>query len=129
MWNSIESRFPMMDYRIVEFWFNLPFIYKIHAGWTKYVARLAFQNKLPHEITWRRDKIGWETPQVSWFSGQLKNWLTQNIMESDFLKQIEVKLDYNELDRMLNNNPKNSDKIKKYVKYNNLALWHKTFFE
>jgi asparagine synthase (glutamine-hydrolysing) len=128
MWNSIESRFPMMDYRVVQFWSNLPYNYKIYMGWTKYIARLAFQSKLPDEITWRRDKIGWETPQVAWFSGYLKNWLKTNLIESTFLREIGIHFNERELDTVLNNDPKNREKVKKYVKYNNLALWHRTFF-
>jgi asparagine synthase (glutamine-hydrolysing) len=128
MWNSVESRFPMMDYRVVEFWSNLSYNYKIHLGWTKYIARLAYQNKLPDEITWRRDKIGWETPQITWFSGDLKNWLIDNIRGSDFVKQFGIDYSKNEMDKVLNHDPKNREKIKKYVKSNNLALWHRTFF-
>ena len=129
MWNSVESRFPMMDYRVVEFWVSLPFIYKIHIGWTKYIARLAFQNKLPDEINWRKDKIAWETPDIHWFSGDLKKWLKQNINESSFLKEIGIEVNDKEMETVLNYDPKNRNKISKYVKLNNLALWHRIFFE
>lgn len=63
MINSVEAKFPMLDYRLVEFWMNLSFTYKIHNGYTKYIARLAFNKKLPDEIVWRKDKKGWEIPQ------------------------------------------------------------------
>lgn len=71
---SIESRMPFMDYRIVEFLASVPAVYKMHNGWTKYLARLAFDGKLPDEVNWRRDKMGWPIPEKQWFSGSLSTW-------------------------------------------------------
>lgn len=73
---SIESRMPFMDYRLVEFLASVPASYKMHNGWTKYLARLAFDKKLPDEINWRRDKMGWPIPEKQWFEGNLHNWFT-----------------------------------------------------
>jgi asparagine synthase (glutamine-hydrolysing) len=50
----------------VEFVFSLPSELKIKDGWTKYLMRIAFEDLLPTEITWRKDKIGFEPPQKSW---------------------------------------------------------------
>jgi asparagine synthase (glutamine-hydrolysing) len=38
----------------------------MHAGWTKFLLRSAMNTKLPHEIVWRRDKVGFEPPQKQW---------------------------------------------------------------
>ena len=73
MMYSIEARLPFMDYRLVEFTAKIPAVYKIHNGWTKYFARLAFDEKLPNEITWRKDKMGWPTPTRFWLNGELSN--------------------------------------------------------
>ncbi|MBN3583043.1 asparagine synthase (glutamine-hydrolyzing) [Algoriphagus aestuarii] len=66
MAHSREVRLPFLSHELVEFVFSLPAEFKIHNGWTKYLMREAFQDILPKEITWRKDKIGFEPPQKSW---------------------------------------------------------------
>jgi len=63
---SVEARVPFTDYRLVEYVLNMPSCYKIHNGWTKYILRKAFEDLLPSGIIWRRDKIGFETPEKNW---------------------------------------------------------------
>lgn len=91
MGHSIESRMPFMDYRVVEFLAQVPACYKMHNGWTKYLARLAFDKKLPSDITWRKDKMGWPIPEDKWFSGGLNNYLTETINASSLVKQLGIK--------------------------------------
>ena len=88
MGNSIESRMPFMDYRLVEFLASIPACYKIHNGWTKYIARLAFDKKLPDDICWRIDKMGWPIPEDKWFNGGLKSWLKSELINSDLVKEV-----------------------------------------
>jgi asparagine synthase (glutamine-hydrolysing) len=66
MAHSREVRLPFLSHDLVEFVFSLPSEFKIHNGWTKYLMREAFQDILPEEIAWRKDKIGFEPPQKSW---------------------------------------------------------------
>ena len=63
---SREMRLPFLDHHLVEFVFSLPNEFKIHEGWTKYVMRIAMEDLLPPEITWRKDKIGYEPPFREW---------------------------------------------------------------
>lgn len=63
---SLESRVPFLDYRLVELAFRIPGTLKIHDGYTKYVLRLAMNGTLPDEITWRKDKKGFTTPERRW---------------------------------------------------------------
>lgn len=66
MAHSREVRLPFLSHELVEFVFSLPSELKIKNGWTKYLMRVAFEDLLPEEITWRKDKIGFEPPQKSW---------------------------------------------------------------
>jgi asparagine synthase (glutamine-hydrolysing) len=125
MYNSVESRFPMMDYRLVEFWMNLPVAYKIRNGYTKYIARIAMNNKLPEEIVWRRDKKGWEIPQKAWFNNGLSEIMQKKISASNFIRELGLGIDLNKLNRD-NNDPRY---WKLPFKTYNLALWHELFFE
>lgn len=61
-----EVRLPFLNHELVEFIFSLPASFKIHHGWTKWIARKAVEKKLPDAITWRQDKTGFEPPQKTW---------------------------------------------------------------
>jgi asparagine synthase (glutamine-hydrolysing) len=63
---SIEARVPFVDYRVVEYALSIPATYKIHNGWSKYPLRRAAEGILPKEIQWRKDKMGFVTPQHEW---------------------------------------------------------------
>ncbi|MBK2026287.1 asparagine synthase (glutamine-hydrolyzing) [Francisella philomiragia] len=110
---SVESRMPFMDYRLVEFLASVPACYKIRRGWTKYLARVAFDGKLPDSVVWRKDKMGWPIPEKKWFNGSLKDWFVRNSNESDILNSLVF----------YNNNF--SIKIKKLI----LSLWYRRFIK
>ena len=116
MVSSVESRMPFMDYRLVEFTAGVPACYKIHRGWTKYFARLAFDGKLPDSITWRKDKLGWPMPDAYWLSGPLRKWHQELISNSSLVT---------ELCRGASS-PKTSTEL---IRRMNIAQWEKVFWE
>lgn len=63
---SIESRVPFLDHRLVEFSIALDNDWKIRDGWTKYILRKTAEPLLPKEVVWRKDKMGFLTPQKAW---------------------------------------------------------------
>jgi asparagine synthase (glutamine-hydrolysing) len=63
---SREVRLPFLSHELVEFLFTLPASYKISGGWTKRVLRKAMEPILPKRITWRVDKLGFDSPQEAW---------------------------------------------------------------
>lgn len=65
---SIESRVPFLDHRLVEFSIALKSDLKIRDGWTKYILRKTAEPLLPAELVWRKDKMGFLTPQQLWLS-------------------------------------------------------------
>lgn len=117
---SIESRMPFMDYRLVEFLASVPAAYKLHGGWTKYLARRAFSGKLPDEIVWRKDKMGWPIPETHWFEGKLKSWMVEQVANPDFLQWLGVTAADVPLDKP--NVP-----MTHKVRWLNLATWHRLF--
>ena len=66
MAHGVEVRLPFLNHQLVEFIFSLPSHFKIQNGFTKIILRKSMESILPHEITWRKDKIGFETPQKLW---------------------------------------------------------------
>ncbi len=63
MAHSIEVRLPFLSHELVEFVFSLPDNFKLKEGWPKYILRKTFDKKLPDKIVWRKDKVGYETPE------------------------------------------------------------------
>jgi asparagine synthase (glutamine-hydrolysing) len=70
MAHSVEVRLPFLQHELVAFLFTLPPHFKIHQGWTKWLLRRAVGNKLPEEIVWRKDKVGYEPPQKQWMKNK-----------------------------------------------------------
>lgn len=68
MWHSIETRLPFLDYRLVEFATSIPTEHKLHDGWGKFVLRAAMSADMPAEVSWRRNKFGFEAPEARWTS-------------------------------------------------------------
>jgi asparagine synthase (glutamine-hydrolysing) len=88
---SIESRVPFLDHRLVDFTLSLGNEYKLHKGWTKYILRRASEKFLPEEIIYRKDKIGFATPQRDWKSVKNKlliDYINQTRIPEIFDKQI-----------------------------------------
>ncbi|MEE1884709.1 asparagine synthase (glutamine-hydrolyzing) [Pedobacter flavus] len=81
MAHSREVRLPFLNHKLVEFLFTLPAEFKISKGWTKYIMRETFQHILPNEITWRKDKIGYEPPQKAWMDTALAKEMIQSKKE------------------------------------------------
>ena len=44
----------------------MPSHFKIREGWTKWLLRQSMDQKLPADIVWRKDKVGFEPPQKQW---------------------------------------------------------------
>jgi asparagine synthase (glutamine-hydrolysing) len=63
---SIESRLPLLDHRLAEHIFSLPLTMMMRGGWSKWVFRTAMQGRLPEAIQWRKDKLGFVTPEGVW---------------------------------------------------------------
>jgi len=68
MKNSLESRLPFMDYRLVEFVFTLPSSYKIRNGLGKHIHREAMKGVVPDFILKNQIKFGFDSPLLHLFS-------------------------------------------------------------
>jgi asparagine synthase (glutamine-hydrolysing) len=118
---SVESRLPFMDYRLVTYLASVPSAYKIHGGWTKWLARQAFATRLPAPVVWRRDKMGWAIPEAAWFSGTgpLASWLQTQLTRSAFARDAAAAAGIN-----IRHAP-----LKHSLRLLSLARWHQLYFE
>ncbi len=67
MMNSIESRLPFLDHRLVEFCLALPDNYIIRNGATKAVLRESLKDTLPPKVYSRHSKLGFPGPEEALF--------------------------------------------------------------
>lgn len=69
---SLESRVPLLDFRLVELASRIPLSLKIKNGQLKYILKKAQEGILPKEILQRTDKMGFPVPISDWISDVLK---------------------------------------------------------
>lgn len=62
MAHSLENRLPFMDYRLVEFIFQLPTEFKIKDGFGKFIHREAVKSIVPNKIINTKFKLGFLSP-------------------------------------------------------------------
>jgi asparagine synthase (glutamine-hydrolysing) len=89
MANSIESRAPFLDHRVVELAGSLPMEYKIDGNVGKVVLRNLYKKYLPSGVM-DRPKAGFSVPIDVWLKGPLKQWASdllsyETISQQDFL--------------------------------------------
>ena len=66
MGNSIESRLPFLDYRVMELGVALPETLKLRRGRGKWIVREAMKGRLPESIRNPRYKRGFDIQQRRW---------------------------------------------------------------
>jgi asparagine synthase (glutamine-hydrolysing) len=125
---SIEARLPFLDYRLVEYIFNLPFDQKIKEGVTKVVLRDAMKGTLPEEVRNRYDKMGFVTPEDIWFRTVLRNQIYEIISSKSFAERGYFVLD--RVKEAFEDYCKGKKSIGSTIwRWVNLELWFRTFID
>jgi len=118
MRHSIETRLPFLDYRLVEASVSLPADYKIRDGWTKYILRRTVNDILPRDIVWRKNKLGFQAPEVTWLTAYEAE-MKAEIGKSRILEEIAGR------NRILNEFSQLS--MKERWAYFNIAAWERIY--
>ncbi len=94
MGNSIESRLPFLDYRVMEFGLALSEALKLRGGHGKWILREVAAGKIPEQIRVARYKRGFDVQEARWIeqglgdcirsrlravSGQIAQWLRPGV--------------------------------------------------
>ena len=75
--NSLETRAPFLDRKIIDFAWQLPFSYKINKGFNKYIVRQLLKRYIPIKLI-HNQKKGFTAPIDIWLRGSLCDW-AQNL--------------------------------------------------
>ena len=78
MANSLETRAPLLDHRIIEFAYSLPLKYKLDGGIGKKVMREVLYRHVPKIIV-NRPKMGFDIPLSVWLRNELRPWVEETI--------------------------------------------------
>jgi len=82
MYNSLETRAPFLDYRLVDFANSLPSSFKLKWFKSKYIFKKAMENKLPDRIIHRKKK-GFGIPLAGWLRGELRDYMFKSLSENN----------------------------------------------
>ena len=81
MRESLETRVPLLDHRVIEFAWSLPHEMKIKDGTGKWILRRLLRKYVPPEL-FERPKMGFAIPLGSWLRGPIRDWAEELIKES-----------------------------------------------
>lgn len=82
---SLETRAPLMDYRIIEFSRSLPTNFKYSGGHEKRILKDILYQYLPSGL-FNRPKAGFTMPFKEWFKYELKEYVLDNLSKSELEK-------------------------------------------
>ena len=126
---SLETRFPFLDHLIVERMLNTAtdMIYK--DGVTKVILREAMKEVVPEKVRTRRDKVGYSTPEDTWFRDVRFQELFRDIISESRFRSREY-FDLKQIQRLFDehiaNRENNGQELWKIL---NLELWLRRFID
>lgn len=125
MAHGLESRVPLINYKIIDNVNTIPENIKINMGNMKYLLKQSAVNVLPNEILNRDDKMGFPVPLNHWFKKELKDFFIDKIR-----KLQKRNIDYlNITDEFISNIMELNTFSRKLWIILSLEIWYEQFFD
>ncbi len=124
MAHGLESRVPLLDHPLVEFAATVPANIKFESGHMKHLIKTAFSDVLPDELLTRRDKMGFPVPLKEWYSGELKDFISDI-----FTSQAAKTRPFMRADKILESFTTERRFSRKTWGLLSLELWHRIFHD
>lgn len=82
---GLEARVPLLDHRVVEFAWRLPFAYKLRDGSGKWILRKVLYRFVPPALA-DGAKMGFTVPIADWLGNELRPW-AESLLDESRLRQ------------------------------------------
>jgi asparagine synthase (glutamine-hydrolysing) len=89
MANSIEGRYPFLDYRVIEFCSSLPENYKLKGLNEKYLLKRLLKNRIPDKIL-KRPKQAYRAPIRSVFISENSPAYVKEMLSESYFKRANL---------------------------------------
>jgi len=127
MAHSLESRSPLIDYKLVEFAASIPADLKLKGKDLKYILKKVAQRYLPSELIYRK-KQGFGFPLALWMRTEMKNFILNITRQSRFIENGIFNREY--VEKIINEHLSGSrDHNFRIWILINLEIWHRLYFE
>jgi asparagine synthase (glutamine-hydrolysing) len=127
MANSLETRAPLLDHKLIEFVQTIPAPLKLNGLETKYILKRAVAGLIPDEII-HRPKKGFDVPIVHWFNRELRELLDDTL--NDRRTRERGYFNHSAVLYILDEHRRGRrDNARQLWEFLMLELWHRAFIE
>ena len=121
---SIENRVPFLTIPLVERLFSLPEHYLIsNSGETKSILREAMRGIVPDAAIYRRDKIGFATPEDTWFRN-IRSTIHKWLKNGHDIPLLQMKPLLNQFEQIKSGKKGGTLQVWRWI---NFIKWHQQF--
>jgi len=125
MANSLESRVPFLDYRLIEFVESLPPNLRLNGLNGKYLHKKSVEKWLPKNVVHRKKK-GFANPIENWFRQRMKTFVADCLLAPD--SSMARYFDQKYIGKMLELDRTGKEQYRRHIYLLvSLELWHRSF--